>query len=113
MALSLMLGIFFSVGLSWGQEASSKADAEGKVATVNGVEILKKDLNYEVNHMKQRAMAENGQESVLDPQQLERQAIDAIIDRELLYQASQKNGIRVSPDQVKARMDGMKKNFPS
>lgn len=111
--LYLMLGVFFITGLSWGQEASPKAAASGKVATVNGVDILKKDLDHEMNRIKQRAMAGNGQESELDPQQLERQALESIIDRELLYQASIKNGVTVSPEQVNSRMDMMKKNFPT
>jgi len=108
----LVFGVF-SIQPAFTKDTASKTDVPDKVATVNGVDISQKSLDDEINRIKQRAMPQGGEGSGVDQKKLHDQALNAIIDRELLYQESRKKEIAVSPEQVKSRTDEIKKNFPT
>jgi peptidyl-prolyl cis-trans isomerase C len=97
--------------------ASTAASAEKdpspeKIATVNGVVITRQAFDREMNLIQQR-QARSGQP-------LERSALmkwqdkilEGLIDKELLYQESQKAGVKVAPDLVDNQLNGIKKRFP-
>ena len=83
-----------------------------KVALVNGVAITRSTFDREVSILQKRS-AQQGQQ--LAGQQLA-QAKAAILDRlvegELLFQESKKQGIQVDPKIVDARLAEIKKRFP-
>ena len=84
-----------------------------KVALVNGVAITRSTFDREVSILQKRS-AQQGQQ--LAGQQLA-QAKAAILDRlvegELLFQESKKQGIQVDPKIVDARLAEIKKRFPN
>ena len=84
------------------------------IAKVNGKAITEGEVERET----QRLRATLGSQA--DPQQLagmqgviRKQAVEMMINRMLLEQAVAKENVKVSRDQVVARMEEMKKSFPS
>jgi len=90
-----------------------KGAPENRVAVVDGAIITKAELDREVNHAKQRLM--NTGKPVIDSQlsRLKNQVLEQLINRELLYQESQKQGITVSKAKIAEKLEAMKKNFSS
>jgi len=126
MAIALALvGILAFVGAGCSKENAGKEDG-GKstlaggnedtrmVAKVNGKKITETEVAKETQRL---AMQMSGQ---VDPQQMEsmkgafrKQAIENMISRLLLEQAVNKEGVKVTPAEVDARVNDIKKSFPS
>ena len=107
----LSISILAIAGLYPAIAADSPKSEEGKVATVNGVDISRKDYNREVQLYKDR-MARDGQS--LNEQQINiigNQILDRMIETELLYQESRKQGVRIAPDEVEAQLGKIKERF--
>ncbi len=107
----LSVSIFAIAGLHPAIGADSPKSEEGKVATVNGVDISRKDYNREVQLYKDR-MARNGQS--LNEQQIKiigNQILDRMIETELLYQESRKQGVRIASDEIEAQLGKIKERF--
>ncbi len=90
------------------------ADPGVTVATINGRAITDGEIDREMKMIKQQ-MA-----SRVSPQQmqamqpgLKRGAMDNIINRVLLRQAADRDGIEVSKEEKDAKIEEIKKNFPS
>ncbi len=85
---------------------------KGSVAVVNGVAISQKDFNRALTQLERR-FVQAGKK--LEGKQLENvkgNILETLIDRELLYQKSQKDGIKISKGEVDKQIEGLKKQFP-
>lgn len=92
--------------------AADKGAAKNDVAMVNGVAITTADFDREVGRYEQQ-MAMMGQP--VSPEQLQEikgKVLDGMIDRELLYQESKKEGIKVDKTEVDQRISALKQKFP-
>jgi peptidyl-prolyl cis-trans isomerase C len=110
----LLVFIFSVVSVAWLTTAYSKEkeSKEGDVAVVNGVKISKADYDREVGRYEQQ-MAMMGQSP--NPEQsaeIKDKVLNGLIDRELLYQQSQKEGVKVSKSEVDERMNTLQQRFP-
>lgn len=93
--------------------AKEEAAEKDVIATVNGTAISRSDFEREVGRYEQQ-MAMMGQTP--NPEQLneiQQRVLDGLIDRELLYQESQKEGIKASKSEVDERISTLKQRFPS
>lgn len=109
---SFML-IWAAVGVRPGLAADAPESAEGTVATVNGIDISRKDYDREVNLYKDR-MARSGRP--LDQQQVKvvsGQILDRMIETELLYQESRKQGVKIDSTEIEAQFSEIKQRFSS
>lgn len=90
-----------------------KGPPENRVAVVDGSIITKSDFDREVSLVKQRLM--NAGKPLIDSQvsTLKKEVLEQLINRELLYQESQRKGIRVRQAEVDEKLEMMKKNFPA
>ncbi|MFH1216773.1 MAG: peptidylprolyl isomerase [Pseudomonadota bacterium] len=109
--IALVLFFFILSSFSWAAETAKKEDV---VAKVNGQTVLRKDFDAAVESAKQQFGGIGWQEG--DTAQLEKiqtMALDRLIDFELLFQASKKEGIKVDAAAVDEKLAGFKKQFPS
>ncbi len=108
MALAALFVLSFcSVGLG-GDKAM-----KDRVATVNGKPISAEEFNRELENIKMR-FSSSGQ--VLNKAQLmalKARVLENLINRELLYQESMKKGIKVSKEEVEAKMKEVRARFPT
>lgn len=84
---------------------ASVVKAVGPVATVNGVDVTAESFNVEV----QRVMAAGLPPAAL--QQLKGQLVDKLIERTLLEQAIEKEGIEVTDDQIEKKFEEVRAEF--
>jgi len=92
--------------------AADKGAAKNDVAIVNGVAISTAEFDREVGRYEQQ-MTMMGQP--VSPEQLTEikgKVLDGMIDRELLYQESKKEGIKVDKAEVDQRISALKQKFP-
>jgi peptidyl-prolyl cis-trans isomerase C len=90
-----------------------KGPPESRVAVVDGSIITKADFDREMSHVKQQLMSTG--KPFVDSQlsQIKKEVLEQLINRELLYQESQREGITISEAEVNEKLEAMKKNFPS
>jgi len=91
--------------------ALEKQAPEAKVAVVNGSVITQGDFDKEMNGVQGR-LASMGK--TLDDSQLQTlrmEVFESLINRELLYQESQNNGIKVEEAAINEQLNALKKNF--
>jgi peptidyl-prolyl cis-trans isomerase C len=93
------------------EEEQKTADA--KVAEINGVVISEEQFNKELNIHLER-VARQGQQ-ITDDQltSLKKDILEGLIERELLYQESQRAGIKVQDQTIDEQLAAIKKRFPS
>jgi peptidyl-prolyl cis-trans isomerase C len=85
--------------------------SESRVALVNGETISQADFEWEMHRAKQVY----GRGRPLDETQLmdiQKRALENLIDRELLFQESKKRGFKVEPATVDEQFNAMKGRFP-
>jgi peptidyl-prolyl cis-trans isomerase C len=92
------------------KEAKSPSE---KAAVVNGVVISQKELAKEMDFHLQRISRQGLQLSKEQMAELKNKVLENLIDREILYQESQKSGIKVDKNKIDAELSGIKKRFPS
>lgn len=96
--------------LAWAPLAQSKS-SKNSIATVNGVAIPEKDFN---RYLKQTLIRFTRSGKKLESSQLEnvkKDILETLIDRELLYQESQKERIKVTDEKINKQVEGLKKQF--
>jgi peptidyl-prolyl cis-trans isomerase C len=83
-----------------------------KVAIVNGSTITRKDFDFELNQNKKR-ITRQGQ-NISDSQlgQIRKRTLENLINQELLYQESQKKGLKIQSQKVTERLASIKERFP-
>lgn len=111
----LLLALVTAVGLAamtFSGYAQEKQSSEAKVAVVNGTVISQADFDREMNMVQQR-LAKTGQ-TINDSQKqaLKMEVLERLINRELLYQASQNSGITIDETAVTEQLNALKERFP-
>lgn len=106
----VVLTLVMASSLTWAAEKKAPGD---KVAVVNGVTISKETYDRELNFFVRRAAP--GGEKIPDVQmaQMKNDVLESLIDRELLYQESQKKGIQVKSEAVSDQLQKIQQRYPS
>ena len=91
--------------------AAKKQTSKSKVAIVNGSVITQADLDRELNRARQR-LTRMGK-SLNDSQllALKKEALEGLINSELLYQESQRKGIKVKEVAINEQLKSLKERF--
>ena len=93
--------------------AGQKEPSKDTVAVVNGVEISRADFDAEISRARQQ-FARLGQPiSGTRLSKIKKDVLENLIGRELLYQTSQKHGIKVDEAAINNQLAMLKKRFPS
>ena len=101
------------VWLSLPAGAAEKKPSQTKVAVVNGSAITLEDFDREMGRVRQQIA---GAGRALDDSQLatiKKDLLERLINRELLFQETQKKGIRVQEQTVNEQMKAIRDRFPS
>ncbi len=93
--------------------AVEKQPSEGKVAIVNGSVITKEDFDREMSLIQQRFSSMRKPLSDSQLSKIKKDVLENLINRELLYQESQKKEIKVDEEAINEQLRRMKKRFPS
>ena len=84
-----------------------------KVAVVNGVIITQEEYNKELDFHLQRASQRGLQVSDDQMAKLKEDILESLIEREVLFQESQKSGIMVEQKSIDDQLSVIKKRFPT
>jgi peptidyl-prolyl cis-trans isomerase C len=82
-------------------------------AMVNGVAISMEQYNKELNIQLDRVTRQGQQVSDEQMAKLKNNILDNLIEREILYQQSQKDGIQITDQKVDDQLASIKKRFPN
>jgi len=93
--------------------ADEKQSALEKAAVINGTIITKNEYNRQLNQFIDRITREGRQVNDSQLVKLKAEILDSLINRELLYQQSQKTGIVVQPQEMMNEVKAIKQRFPS
>jgi len=104
-AVLVLILIFLPAG------AGEKKSSEGKAALVNGVVISKEQYTKELNIQLDRVSRQGKQVSDEQLTALKNDIIESLIEREILYQQSQKAGIQITDQTVDDQLATIKKRF--
>ena len=105
---AILISMMFSIPVI----AAEKEPADGQVAVVNGVAITRAQFDKELSVHLQRVSRQGQQLSDEQKEALKKDILEGLIEREVLYQESQKAGIKITDQQVDEQMAGIKKRFP-
>jgi peptidyl-prolyl cis-trans isomerase C len=86
-------------------------DTDKAVAVVNGQIILESDLKRHISMLTPQLSGKDGTIDEQRRKQLEQKVLDDLISRELMYQASQKAGIKVSAAEVEKELGFIKRQY--
>jgi len=92
--------------------AADQAASE-KVAVVNGVTISKGEFDRELDFFVRRAAPGGQQLPDFQMAKMKNEVLDSLIDRELLFQESQKKGIHVKPETVTEQLNKIEQKYPN
>ena len=111
--LCLLAANFALILVSLPAMAQESQSSEENAALVNGVAIPVEQYTKEVNIQVARVSQQGRQ--VTDDQiaALKKDILDSLIEREVLYQQSQKVGIQVTDQKVDDQLAAIKKRFPN
>jgi peptidyl-prolyl cis-trans isomerase C len=89
-----------------------KRSSGDRVAVVDGSVITREDFDREMNRVKQGLL--NMGKPLIDSQlsELKKEVLEQLINRELLYQESQRKGIGIGDAAVNEELEALKKGFP-
>ena len=108
--LLTVLALIMLVSPAYAAESQS---ADKKVAVVNGTVIKQAELDSEVNRYLARLQSQRRVPDDLELSQVRKKALESLIAGELLYQESQKKGIKVDQMEVDAQLAALKGRFPT
>ena len=110
LALCVATGLLFSGTTAMADEAQLKASKKvskpENAAMVNGTPINYDEFEWQAEQM-QRRMQQSGK----SPAEIRSETLDHMIDAELLFQQSVKEGIKIDDKQLKDNMDSFRKRF--
>lgn len=96
-----------------GRTADAGADTgKEKVARVNQAVITRGEFDRELAQFKARIASQGGQIPDAMQQDVEEKILSKLIDRELLFQESQKKGITADPEAVDIQFDHLRSRYP-
>ena len=94
-------------------EEEKTAVEKGKIAEVNGISISNEAYERELSFFLEQAARERRQVPDAMLAKVKEDILDNLIDREVLYQKSQKEGIKIGAQAVTDQLATIKKRFPS
>jgi peptidyl-prolyl cis-trans isomerase C len=104
------MAICLLAGPAW---SADKAASSGKeVASVNGKHISRSQYERELSVFQKRATQKGRQLSDADLTTVKKQILENLIDTEVLYQQSQKEGVKVDKQTINKQIEAIKKRFP-
>ena len=109
--LNQIAAILIFVLLSLPAMAADKNPAGGKAAVINGVGITQAHFDKELKVHLDRVSRQGQQINEEQTEALKKDVLEGLIEREVLYQESQKAGIKVDEQKVNDQMAGIKKRF--
>jgi len=90
-----------------------KQPSGGEVAVVNGSSITQEDLDDEMSRVRRMFLAKGTPLKESQLSEIRKEVLESLINRELLYQESQKKGIEVDEAAVDGQLSTLKKRFSS
>ena len=108
--LLIFLALIILVSPAYAAESQS---ADKKVAVVNGTVIKQAELDSEMSRYLARLQQTGRFPNELEINQIKKQVLENLIARELLYQESQKKGIKGDPKEIDGQLTALKGRFPS
>ena len=95
------------------EAAVTKEAPQANAATVNGSTISESDVKKETDRFLQQATATGQQVSAEQMTELRKEVLDSLISREVVYQESQKQGLKIDDSEIDGKVADLKKGFPS
>lgn len=93
--------------------ATDKKPSDEKVAVVNGVVIARIQFDKELKVHLERVSRQGSQITDDQMEELKKDILEGLIEREVLYQESQKAGIKIADQKVDDQVAAIKKRFPN
>jgi peptidyl-prolyl cis-trans isomerase C len=93
--------------------AGEKQPPESKVAVVNGSVITQADFDREMNRVQQRLFRMGKPPNDSQLSEIRKEVLENLINGELFYQESQKQGITVDEAAIDEQLNKLKERFPS
>jgi peptidyl-prolyl cis-trans isomerase C len=93
--------------------ATDKKPSDEKVAVVNGVVIARIQFDKELKVHLERVSRQGRQTTDDQMEELKKDVLEGLIEREVLYQESQKAGIKIADQKVDDQVAAIKKRFPN
>ena len=93
--------------------AGQKEPSKDTIAVVNGVQISRADFDAEISRARQQFAGLRQPISSARLSEIKKDVLENLIGRELLYQTSQKHGIKVDEAAINNQLAILKKRFPS
>jgi peptidyl-prolyl cis-trans isomerase C len=109
-ALAIALVLAGAASPGWSAETQA---SEVKVATVNESVITQKDFDDEIGRVRQMFLSRGKALSDSELAGIKKEVLESLINRELLYQESQKKGIEADEAAVDDQIGRLKKRFSS
>jgi len=111
----IILSILFLLLISFSTFAGTEAVSQDKekAAVVNGTVITQKEFDIELNQVKRKVS--QGRQAVSDAklEKIKNDILENLINRELLYQQSQKKGVVIEEKIVEDYLSSLKQKFPN
>jgi len=104
----LVLMLFYLPAMASDQKPSGE-----KVAVVNGVVISRTQYDKELEVHRERISRQGKQIPDDQMAELKKDILEGLIEREVLYQESQRAGIKIADQKVNDQLAGIKKRFPN
>ncbi len=95
------------------EPAKATEKSQGTAATVNGTVISETDVQKETDRFLQQAAATGQQVSPEQKTELRKEVLDSLISREVIYQESKKQGVKVADAEIDEKLADLKKGFPN
>jgi len=106
----IALGLTFIV---WPAMALEKQSSGEKVASVNGTVITREDFDREMGRVRQQLARSGRPLTRAQLSGVENSVLENLITNELLYQETERKGIKVGEQAVNEQLNKIKKRFPS
>ncbi|MGW8326002.1 MAG: SurA N-terminal domain-containing protein, partial [Desulfobacterales bacterium] len=97
-------------GPAWSADKAASSDKEA--ATVNGKPIFKSEYERELSMFQKRAAQKGRPLSDADLISVKKQILENLIETEMLFQQSQKEGVKVDDQAINEQIETIKKRFP-
>ena len=93
-------------------EAENNTPKDKKAAMVNGKAIMQSYLDQHVNMILKQFPGQGGKAEEARIARIRKKVLDDLVNREVLFQESEKAGIKIDPKIIDAQFAKMKKQYP-
>ena len=94
-------------------DRATRSDAPACIAEVNGTLITRADFDIEMKNVEGRLFKMGKPLDQSQMPEIKKMVLETLVNRELLLQASRKEGVTVEEDAVEREMQNVKHRFPS